>query len=113
MLIPRQFRRLCVQPLRYVDRKVMLYPVGERQPQYLVIDPEGPIDLENVTIPYLPGEQEVVLINNGTLVHVSAVTANKVTCRLSTSQDRREKSTLDLPVKRAFTLFCVGCHSFY
>ena len=57
----------------------MLYPVGERQPQYLVIDPEGPIDLENVTIPYLPGEQEVVLINNGTLVHVSAVTANKVT----------------------------------
>ena len=79
MLIPRQFRRLCVQPLRYVDRKAMLYPVGERQPQYLVIDPEGPIDLEDVTIPYLPSEQEVVLINNGTLVHVSAVTANKVT----------------------------------
>ena len=53
---------------KYVDRKVMLYPVGERQPHYLVIDLEGPIDLEDVTIPYLPSEQKVVLINNGTLV---------------------------------------------
>lgn len=78
-LIPRQFRRLCVQPLKYVDRKVMLYPVGDRQLHYLVIDPEGPVDLEDVTIPYLPNEQEVVLMNNGTLVHVSAVTGNRVT----------------------------------
>ena len=57
----------------------MLYPVGERQPHYLVIDSEGPIDLENVTILYLPSEQEVVLINNGPWVHVSAVTTNRVT----------------------------------
>lgn len=78
-LIPSQFRRLCVQPLKYVDRKVMLYPVGDRQRHYLVIDPEGPLDLEDVTIPYLPNEQEVVLMDNGTLVHVSAVTANRIT----------------------------------
>lgn len=57
----------------------MLYPVGGRHLHYLVIDPEGPVDLEDVTIPYLPNEQEVVLMNNGTLVHVSAVTANRVT----------------------------------
>ena len=51
-LIPRQFRCLCVQPLKYVDRKVMLYPIamGSRQLQYLVIDPEGPVDLEDVAI---------------------------------------------------------------
>ena len=80
-LIPRQFRCLCVQPLKYVDRKVMLYPIamGSRQLQYLVIDPEGPVDLEDVTIPYLPKEQEVVLMNNGAVIHVSAVGSNRVT----------------------------------
>ena len=36
----------------------MLYPVGDRQLQYLVIDPESPLDLEDVTIPYLPNTQE-------------------------------------------------------
>lgn len=77
-LVPRQFRSLCVQPLKYVDRKVMLYPVGDRQLQYL-IDPEGPVDLEDIAIPYLPKEQEVVLMNNGALVHVSAVASKEVT----------------------------------
>ena len=78
-MIPRQFRRLCVQPLKYIDRKVMLYPLSDRPQQYLVIDPEGPLDLEDVDIPYLPKEQEVVRLTNNTLVYVVSVASNTVT----------------------------------
>ena len=79
-LIPCQFRRLCVQPLKYVDRKIMLYTIAmDSRLQYTDIDPEGPVYLKDVAIPYLPKEQEVVLMKNGAVIHVSAVGSDRVT----------------------------------
>lgn len=49
-LIPRQFRRLCVQPTKLIDQKVMMYPITESPQYYLAIDPESPIQESTHTI---------------------------------------------------------------
>ena len=57
----------------------MLYPTGERQ--YLAIDPGGPVNLEDITIPYLPKEQ-VVLLTDNSFVRVVTIVSDNITAYL-------------------------------
>lgn len=71
IMVPRYFCCLCIQPMKYVNRKVMLYPiVSPRQTQYLVIDKDGPVNMSAAHIPYFK-------LKDNTLVHVVNVTISK------------------------------------
>ena len=42
-MVHREFRRLCVQPTKFIERKIMLYPVNNSRgslSHYLIIDPD-------------------------------------------------------------------------
>lgn len=59
-MVKQSFVRLCVQPMRQVSRKVILYPHDSLQDHFLVIDFNGPIAVRDVPIPYCPQVGEVV-----------------------------------------------------
>ncbi len=74
-MIPREFRRLCLQPMTLIDRKVMMYPRLHlnRVQYFLTIDPDGPLNLDKVCIPYRPKERQVVSLENGMVVYVDCI----------------------------------------
>ena len=63
-MVKRDYRRLCLTPLHFLDRKVMLYPDSERQSSWITIDPDCPVHCEQIKIPYFPKPGEVVKTRN-------------------------------------------------
>ena len=62
-LIQRDFKRLCIQPLNLLDRKVILHKNQISNATYfLSIDLEKPINLLNPVVPHYPSRGEVVEI---------------------------------------------------
>ena len=68
-MIPKHYAQRCVQPLRLVDQKVILYPEKRETPRhFLIIDPNPPISLTSVTVPYYPEANEVIQTSNNTFL---------------------------------------------
>ena len=66
LIIPKDYRKLCVYPLRLLDRKVMLYPADTKPSlPFLVIDPNCPISVKDI-VPYYPTINEVVRVKIST-----------------------------------------------
>ena len=61
-LVRREFMHLRVQPMnsKLLCRKVMLYPDTRNNHQFLVIDPDGPVQVQHLNIPVYPKIDEVV-----------------------------------------------------
>ena len=60
-LIQREFRKLCIQPVHLLNRKVILYKNQIGQANYhLTIDPERPINIYIPPIPHYPSIGEVI-----------------------------------------------------
>ena len=62
----------CVQPLGVMTQKVMMYPApsdNERSQHYLTIDPDGPLDESLSPIPYIPTPEEIVQLQDKSLIH--------------------------------------------
>ncbi len=80
-MVARDFRCLRVQPLKYIDRKVMMYPMpsANRVQYYLTIDPDGPLDLDKCSIPYFPEEHEIVSVKDTTFVYVDRIDESRKT----------------------------------
>ena len=79
-MMRRDYKRLCVYPLKSVDRKVMLYPgIGN---SYLIIDVDPIVDFssESVQIPYYPATGDVVRIGDSgqNFLHVASVSEGNV-----------------------------------
>lgn len=64
LMIQKDYRRLCVYPLRLIDRKVMLYPTDISTTSFLVIDPDHPIEVKDINVPYYPSIGDVVQVKN-------------------------------------------------
>ena len=60
LLIQKDYRKLCVYPLRLIDRKVILYPADMSASSFLVIDPDHPVSVKDITITYYPSINNVV-----------------------------------------------------
>ena len=79
-MIPKHYAQRCVQPLRLVDRKVILYPEKRENPRhFLIIDPNPPIALTSVTVPYYPEANEVIQTSSNILILVTVVTSHSFT----------------------------------
>ena len=63
-MVKRDYRRLCLTPLHFLDRKVMLYPDSERSSSWITIDPDRPVYCKEIKIPYFPNTGEVVKTRN-------------------------------------------------
>ena len=62
-MIPKHYAQRCVQPVRLVDRKVILYPEPARRENprhFLIIDSNSPIILTSITVPHYPATSEVI-----------------------------------------------------
>ena len=83
-MVCREFRRLCVQPTEFIDRKIMLYPVNNSRGSlsyYLITDPDCPVICENVTVPHYPQVGDVVRLNSPDEIKlVSSVDADNKCC---------------------------------
>ena len=79
-MVHREFRRLCVQPTEFIDRKIMLYPINNTQgllSHYLIIDPDSHVICENVTVSHYPQVGDVVRLNSSDKIElVSSVDAD-------------------------------------
>ena len=53
-LIRKQYKRLCIQPVRYIERKVMLSTTNTRHNHYLCIDPDPCVSVSTINIPPYP-----------------------------------------------------------
>ena len=62
IMIPRDYRRLCVYPLKQLDRKVIIYPLQSPSNSYLVIAPDQPIICESIHIPYYTNSGDVIQV---------------------------------------------------
>ena len=81
-LQPRGFRRLCIQPLKQLTRKVMLHEnTIESGRCFLAIDPDLWIadDSLKVKIPHYPDNNEVVQLQNKHLYLIDTVNNNTFT----------------------------------
>lgn len=75
-MIRREYRRLCLTPLHFIDRKVMVYKL-DNESSCLMIDMDGPVVCRTVGIPYYPNPGEVVKVKtNG---HLLVETVNNQT----------------------------------
>ena len=59
-LVRKQYRWLCIQPVRYIERKVMLYAIDTRHNQYLCIDPNHCVSITAIDVPHYPEVNEIV-----------------------------------------------------
>lgn len=63
----KEYRRLCVQPIRYIDRKFMMYQVGNAgsvNSYSLCIDPNPMICDTNLDVPHFPQVDDVVTVHS-------------------------------------------------
>ena len=83
-MVQREFRRLCIQPTEFIDRKIMLYPINNTRDllsHYLIIDLDCHVICENVTVPYYPQVGDVVRLNSSDEIKLlSSVDADKCCC---------------------------------
>ena len=65
-MVRREFHRLCVYPLKAIDRKVIVYPTGVGA-TFLTIDLDPVVTCvsESAKIPYLPKSGDVVKVSEG------------------------------------------------
>ena len=79
-MVQREFRRLCIQPTEFIDRKIMLYPINNTRDllsHYLIIDLDCHVICENVTVPHYPQVGDVVRLNSSDKIElVSSVDAD-------------------------------------
>ena len=81
MMIPREFQRLRVQPLKNLQRKVAMYPMPQNatNPGYfLTIDFDGLPNMDTCSIPYYPKVGDVIKIPSHVIV-VEAVNSTTST----------------------------------
>ena len=74
-LVRKQYRRLCIQPVRYIERKVMLYAIDTRHNQYLCIDPNHCVSISTIDVPHYPELSEVVEVKGSVYFIVAEVEA--------------------------------------
>ena len=68
-MIRKDYRRLCVYSLNFLDRKVMVYPADSSRSSFLIIDPDAPITVKDINIPYYTKANVVcVKLNTRTLL---------------------------------------------
>ena len=83
-MVQREFRRLCIQPTEFIDRKIMLYPINNTRDllsHYLIIDLDCHVICENATVPHYPQVGDVVRLNPSDEIKlVSSVNADKCCC---------------------------------
>ena len=61
-LIRKQYKRLCIQPVRYIEHKFMLYTTDTRHNHYLCIDPNHCVSVSSINIPHYPAINDVHVI---------------------------------------------------
>ena len=65
IMVKRHFELFRVYPLQQLLRKVMLFPDRRHHDHFLTIDPDGPLDICEIKIPYFPTTNEVVEFQEG------------------------------------------------
>lgn len=65
-MIRKDYRRLCVYPLNFLDRQVVVYPADSSRSSFLIIDPDAPITVKDINIPYYLKANDVVRVKLNT-----------------------------------------------
>ena len=77
VMIRRDFRRLCVQPLSNILRKVMIYKFEGNN--HLIIDPECPVIPADIQVPVFPKVTEIIQTLDDKLVQVTSINTESKT----------------------------------